>query len=266
MKLAMMLPNPLAESFDAAPACAELGVEALQAKPGVFVSDDFELLGDPFELAAPMTGLDMRLCALSGYRSLIGPAEEVSANIEYLNKVIDLADALRELFPQEALPMVVTETGDPRKCNLERDAAMAQVVESCRALAAHAEERSVILALEPTRTHIVDRSRTAMKVLTEVGSGYLQICFDPANTVGDKDTLDSAVERMRDNIMLAHAKDVKFDDGKASYPPAGKGMLDYKQFLELLSAAPAAAYLVVEYVKSPEEAKEAVQFLKPLVS
>jgi len=87
MKLAMMFPNPLSESFEQVPACAELGVEALQVKPAAFVTDDFELRADPFELASPMTGLDMRICALSGYRSLVGPADEVSANVEYLEKV-----------------------------------------------------------------------------------------------------------------------------------------------------------------------------------
>ncbi len=266
MKLAMMFPNPLSQTFEQVAACAELGVEAVQVKPQAFVSEEFDLVGDPFELAAPMTELNVHICALSGYRSLIGPAEEVSANLDYLTKVIDLADALRELSPPGKLPVVVTETGDPRKQGLERDAAMAQVVESCRALAAHAEERSVILALEPTRSHIVDRSRTALKVLTEVGSGYLQICFDPANTVGDKDTLDSAVERLGANTVLAHAKDVKFDEGKVSYPPAGKGTLDYREVIGRLSQASDVEHIVIEYVRTPEEATEAVQFLKPLLS
>jgi len=106
-----------------------------------------------------------------------------------------------------------------------------------RALAA-AEQHGVTLAFEPERNNVVDSAAAGRRLLDELRSARLKVVIDAANlfTGGDldrqADTLREAFELLGDELVLAHAKDVR-DDG--TLVAAGRGGLDYERYLGLLA-------------------------------
>ena len=65
-------------------------------------------------------------------------------------------------------------------------------------------------------------------------------------------------------MVLAHAKDVLFgEDGAVrDYPPAGKGQLDYAKFIRLCSEIETCRYVVLEYLRTREQAEQAIGFVR----
>jgi sugar phosphate isomerase/epimerase len=72
----------------------------------------------------------------------------------------------------------------------------------------------------------------------------LKIIIDPANLchVEDlprqRDILDEAFDLLGPQIIIAHAKDVRVEDGIIRHVAAGRGLLDYEHYLALLRQVP----------------------------
>jgi sugar phosphate isomerase/epimerase len=255
MKPGMVFPNPLGQTLADVSALAEAGAKGLVALPKAFVDDSFNLSASPDDLAAAFAG-EMKLVGIMADQPLVsgGSAE---AGTSHIRSCLDLADAMREFAPENGMPVVVFDAGTYESG--QKDAAYKMAVESLKEVAQYAEERQVILGLKPDRASVVNRARAAATMLGEVAASYVQIALDAAATVGDKDTLDDAVGRLKDNIVVALARDVKFGgDGTAEYPPPGLGVLNYTSYADLLAGAPGCGYLVLGVLSTPEETKVAM--------
>lgn len=246
MKLGAVIPNPISPALADAPRTVELGVKGFIARPEAFVDGEFHLKAGPDEIAAALSGTP--LVGLWAHGGLPEPSA-----VTELQSCLDLADALRDFVPEGAMPVVVCGAGPGN-----REALWPQLVEALRGLAQLAEERQCLIAVRPDRASVIDRTRHAAKLLADVGSSYVQMAVDPAATVGDKDTLDDAVLRLKDNIVLAFARDVKFDEsGRPSYLPPGSGLISYAKYTELLANAGSCNYLVLGEFTTAEELKTA---------
>ena len=101
-----------------------------------------------------------------------------------------------------------------------------------------AEDAGVVLAFEPERANVVHSARLARRLLTSIASANLKVVLDPANIIDGRnqaaiqDVIDEAFDLLGDNIVLAHAKD---KDPADEFRAAGKGVLDYSDFLKHLS-------------------------------
>jgi len=142
------------------------------------------------------------------------------------------------------------------------------LVGSLRRLAQVAEETGAKVAIEPTRLHIIRDAKAAKAVIEEVGSAAVGVCYDPANIIHRGEALRESFDPLAAHIFISHAKDVRFaEDGSVTeYPAAGKGMLDYEEFFQLLSRFPADHALAVEYARSEEELQRVAAFLRRLRS
>jgi sugar phosphate isomerase/epimerase len=259
MKLGAIFPNPLADDLACMSALAGHGVSAVAARPEAFVDAAFSLNVGADAIAAAFSG-GTRLCAVWASKPVM-EAGDAAAGAKHIGSCIDLADALREFAGQEALPIVVADCGSG-----DRRADWPKLVGAVKALAKQAEERQVVLAVRADRSTMVDRSRSLVALLGDVGSSYVQAALDAAATVGDKDTLDAAVEKLRNNIVIACARDVKFDQsGAASYLPAGQGLLNYAQYADLLRSCPGCGFLVATEINSEADAKIALAKLKGFI-
>ena len=104
-----------------------------------------------------------------------------------------------------------------------------------------AEEHGVTLAFEPEINNVVDSARKGRRLLDAMRSPRLKVVMDAANLfdAGDparslsrsEEILHEAFELLGDDIVLAHAKDVRVSGEVVA---AGKGDLDYDQYLERL--------------------------------
>ena len=102
-----------------------------------------------------------------------------------------------------------------------------------------AEEYQVTLAFEPEVANVVDSAIKARRIIDQIGSPYLKVVMDGANIfhTGElprmREILDEAFTLLGEHIAFAHAKDLD-RDGEAGHLAAGKGLLDYDQYLSLL--------------------------------
>jgi sugar phosphate isomerase/epimerase len=105
-----------------------------------------------------------------------------------------------------------------------------------------AEEHKVTLAFEPEVSNVVDSAAKGRRLLDEMRSPCLKVVMDPANIFhkGElprmREIIAEAFALLGGDIALAHAKDLT-RDGEAGHDAAGKGLLDYTQYLSLLHKA-----------------------------
>ena len=129
-----------------------------------------------------------------------------------------------------------------------------------------AEEHKVTLAFEPEVSNVVDSAVKGRRLLDEMRSPYLKVVMDPANIFhkGElprmRETIAEAFALLGDDIVLAHAKDLT-RDGEAGHEAAGKGLLDYDQYLSLLRKAAPDIPLILHGL-SESQVDECIAFLK----
>lgn len=105
------------------------------------------------------------------------------------------------------------------------------------------ELSGVTLAIEPETANVVDSARKARKLLDEMKSARLKIVLDAANLfhAGEearmKDIINEAFDLLGGEIIAAHAKDFRNNNGAIEHVAAGKGILDYDHYLLKLREA-----------------------------
>jgi sugar phosphate isomerase/epimerase len=104
-----------------------------------------------------------------------------------------------------------------------------------------ADEYHVTLAFEPEVSNVIDSAQKARRLLDQMASPRLKVVMDGANIFHEgelprmREILDEAFELLGDDVAMAHAKDLDHD-GDAGNKAAGHGLLDYDQYVSLLSA------------------------------
>ena len=140
------------------------------------------------------------------------------------------------------------------------------LVASMREALQIAEEHKVMLAFEPEVSNVVDSAVKGRRLLGEMRSPYLKVVMDPANIFhkGElprmREIIAEAFALLGDHIVLAHAKDLDHD-GEAGHEAAGRGLLDYNQYLSLLGKAASDVPLILHGL-SESQVDGCVAFLK----
>jgi len=183
---------------------------------------------------------DLTMAALSGMFNMIHPdPRERAAGLAGLRTVLPACRAL-------GASVVTLCTGTRDATNMWRrhpandtPEAWADLIACMSDAVQAAEEHRVTLAFEPEVANVVDSAQQARRLLDEVGSPRLKVVMDPANIFhhGElprmRPMLEDAFALLGADIALAHAKDLDHD-GEAGHRPAGRGVLDYPLYLELL--------------------------------
>lgn len=266
IEIACLYPNALGGDLSGLARCREVGYEAVQLHPRAFVAPEQLSEETPVgEVLEAVAGAGLRLAAWGGYRPLIGEPEAVAESVRYLATLLRVAGRAAAQAPELATPIVCTETGAPA-AGRPSEAEWRQLVESLARLASVAEEAGAQLAIEPTRKHIVRDAETALRAVREVGSAALGICYDPANIIRRGERVRDSYDPLREHILISHAKDVRFaEDGSvAEYPPAGRGEVPYREFIDLLAQRSGTHTLAVEYARSEEQLRRVAEFLRGL--
>ena len=131
------------------------------------------------------------------------------------------------------------------------------------ALAA-AARHSVTLAFEPERNNVVDSAAAGRRLLDELASPRLKVVIDAANLfIGadldrQADTLRTAFDLLGEDLVLAHAKDVRRDGAIVA---AGRGDLDYALYLGLLAEHDPSVPVVLHGL-AEDEVAESVAFVR----
>ncbi|NBD25438.1 sugar phosphate isomerase/epimerase family protein [Paenibacillus glycinis] len=133
-----------------------------------------------------------------------------------------------------------------------------------------AERHGVVLALEPEAANVVNDARSARRLLDTLQSRHLKIVFDAANLVAGRDcaswsgTLQEAADLLAEEIVLAHAKDIRAGAGsEPAFAAVGQGDLDFAGYLRLLRTAGFDGPLVMHGLEE-REAAGSLAFLQNL--
>ena len=188
-----------------------------------------------------MEARNITMTALSGTYNMIHP--DLQQRADGLRNLRVLASACDELGT--SVITLCTGTRDPnsmwrRHPDNDSPEAWADLIVSMRQVIEVAEEYQVTLAFEPEVANVVDSASKARRLIDQIGSPYLKVVMDGANIfhAGElprmREILDEAFALLSEDVAFAHAKDLD-RDGEAGHLAAGKGLLDYDQYLSLLN-------------------------------
>ncbi len=110
-----------------------------------------------------------------------------------------------------------------------------------------ARQAGVTLGIEPEHNNVVSSARRARQLLDEFRDEHLRIILDAANLL-DLETADrqaailvEAFDLLSTDTVMVHAKDI----GVSGDVAAGRGLLDYRLYFELIAAHAAAAPVII---------------------
>ena len=210
---------------------------------------------------------NITMTALAGTYNMIHP--DLQRRADGLRNLRVLASACERLGT--SVITLCTGTRDPdnmwrRHPDNDTPEAWEDLVVSMRQAIEVAEEYQVTLAFEPEVANVVDSSIKARRIIDQIGSPYLKIVMDGANIfhTGElprmREILDEAFALLGEHIAFAHAKDLD-RDGEAGHLAAGKGLLDYDQYLSLLNNADSDVPIILHGL-SEAEVDGCVAFLR----
>ncbi len=167
---------------------------------------------------------------------------------------------LLENWKQFDCPLVSTETGTLNEKSEwlespENDSE--EAYQKCRAAferwARVAKKTGAVVSIEAYWRNVIGTAPRAQRLLHDVPG--LKFVMDPCNYYRKEDLsrmdpiLEDMFQRLRKNIVLAHAKDVKpAADNGTDLPAAGQGVLDYPLFLRLLAGLDRELYVIIEHL------------------
>jgi sugar phosphate isomerase/epimerase len=121
-------------------------------------------------------------------------------------------------------------------------------------LAKTAAGTGAILAIEPYWRNVIDSAQRTERLFREAGSPNLKLVMDPCNYYRKSDlarmqpVLEDIFERVGQQTVIAHAKDVKAAPDGTDLPASGMGVLDYPLYLRLLARLDREIPLIVEHL------------------
>ncbi len=214
-----------------------------------------------------MSSRNITMTALSGTYNMIHP--DLQQRADGLRNLRVLASACDKLGT--SVITLCTGTRDPnsmwrRHPDNDLPEAWDDLAVSMRQAIQVAEEYQVTLAFEPEVANVVDSAIKARRIIDQIGSPYLKVVMDGANIfhAGElprmREILDEAFALLGEHIAFAHAKDLD-RDGEAGHLAAGKGLLDYDQYLSLLNDIDSDVPIVLHGL-SEAEVNGCVAFLR----
>ena len=216
-----------------------------------------------------MAAREMTMAAISGTYNMIHP--DVRERQDGLRRLRELASVCHRL--DTSVITLCTGTRDTqsmwrRHPDNDLPEAWDDLVAETRKALEIAAEYDVILAFEPEVSNTVDSAVKGRRLLDQMESPHLKVVMDPANIFhkGElprmREIIDEAFELLGGDIAIGHAKDLD-RDGAAGHIAAGKGLLDYHQYVSLLDKVGFDVPLVLHGL-SEAEVDGCVAFLRSL--
>lgn len=131
-----------------------------------------------------------------------------------------------------------------------------------------AEQSGIDLGVEPEMANVVSSAVLARRLMDTLRSPRIRIVLDPANlferasAAEARNLVEHAVDLLADRIVMGHAKDRRAD---GAFATAGKGIVDFRHFVRMLSAAGFDGPLVTHGL-SEVEAPQVAAFLREVIA
>lgn len=214
------------------------------------------------EIANTYRSAGITIHSIGVYTNLIHPDEEErKANLAYFEAMMKIGNAMGvHTFITEAGHYHSDEPAPPVAYHFQ-EKVWYQMVETGKQLAKLAEKHQATVLFEPFFRGFLASAKRTRLFLQAVDSPRIRALLDPANLLEVND-LPEMFDQLGPWIDCLHAKDRKLHVDRGV--PAGKGDVDYKQFVELTAQRTPKAPLVLEYVGSADY-KQALAHLRGVI-
>ena len=248
MKLGLMPGVPAAEM-------RELGFEALQMFFGGNRPDDAD---DPSVEAIDkeLRPGKLALAAMTVHLDLVGPQGVIPSDVDRAVRLVGRTAGLKGRFGDNQKPILIWHpSGYPDVPGVNDRAVFQGLCSALQQICAAAEKVNVDLAVELSRACSVYSAESFLRIKDQVASPALRVCLDAANFVPDRTPLERAVRMLAADVVIAHAKDSRFNENGevAAYGPTGSGKLDYATYMRCLKNYCPVPYMILEYYQNREE-------------
>jgi len=215
----------------------------------------------------------VRICAVNGTFNMIHPDRTVVD--EGVRRFEEIARACKGL----GCGIITLCTGTRNTSSMWRphpdnasEQAWEDMLSTTRRLKKIAENYDVVLGIETEASNVVNTPERARKLLDVMNSNHFGIIFDPANlfhagTARAENAVavvEHAFELLKDDLVLAHAKDIHEGDGIA-FTSAGRGIVPFERFFDLLDGIGYNGPVIAHGIHDEAEFAYSVSFLKSLM-
>lgn len=182
---------------------------------------------------------DINISVLGCYINLANP------NDTELNELIDTFKEHIRFAKYLGCNIVGTETGAlnreyvyTEKNNTEE--AFQRSLNSIKILVKEAEKFGVIVGIEGVTKHVMNTPERLKRALDIVKSDNLQVIFDPINFIDESnynkqdEIINKCFDLFGNKIVIIHAKDFVYEDGKVKQVSIGEGQFNYPLLLSLI--------------------------------
>jgi len=197
----------------------------------------------------------IRIVAIFGYYNVVDP-DPARRKLGESRMEVLIAN-----WKRLGCPAISTETGtlNPKSEWLDSpenatEAAYFQCRAAFEKLAKAAEKAGAVVSIEPYWRNIIGSIDRTEQLFREVQSPALKLVMDPCNYFRKEDLarmqpmLEAMFKRLGEQIVVAHAKDVKASADGTDLPASGQGVLDYPLYLRLLAQLDREVYLILEHL------------------
>lgn len=217
-------------------------------------------------VAEPFQAADLVIAGVSAHTNFVDPDKKRR------KRIVARFDALIECCQDFGTKYLITETGTLNNDHPWEDTpenhkpeTLKAFIDALRPSAKLAAKTGVTILLVGYLYHIVSSTREALAVREELGDS-IGFVMDPASYF-TKSMSNAAKKHLRELFValgpyapIAYAKDVRYVGGELTTPRAGTGILDYKEFLELIEEFQPECPLIIQQIR-PEELQETLDFI-----
>jgi L-ribulose-5-phosphate 3-epimerase len=170
--------------------------------------------------------------------------------------------------------IVGTETGAlnreyvyTEKNNTEE--AFQRSLNSIKILVEEAEKLGVMVGIEGVTKHVMNTPERLKRALDSISSNNLQVIFDPINFIDESnyDKQDEIIKKsfdlFGDKIMIIHAKDFVYKDGKIQQTSIGQGQFNYPLLLSLIKERKPYIDIILEDTV-PEDLNSSIKYIEEM--
>ncbi|MEW4568038.1 sugar phosphate isomerase/epimerase family protein [Tautonia sp. JC769] len=196
------------------------------------------------------------------YPSFIEPDEGYRrVRIDHTRRSLDLCAEL-------GAPHITTEPGGPIAPGQSRQEAIDLFVEVLKPLAEHAEQRGVLLLIEPEPGLLLETTDQYLEVAERVNAPSLGLNFDVGHAYCMAEDLPTQIAKLAHLTKHYHVEDIAASRVHHHLVP-GTGAIDFRGVFEAIRETGYDGWVTVElypFVDDPDvAARQAMEHLRPLV-
>ena len=252
------------ETFKQIKACGYDGIQLAPAKILSTIKDIYHIEDQHIDvLKSNLNDLEIAV-----YGCYIQPA--LSNEVEREKEVITFIKNLSYAKKLD-VRVVGSETTHFPINGLGREVAYQYCLDSVKQMVKEAEKLDLIVAIEPTREHVLNDAKITRRLIDEVNSKHLKIIFDAADFVLPNEVhqqrliLEEAFELLKDYIVVAHLKNYQIVDNQKVWVELNQGFINFDYVLSQLMKINCDMPVVIENAtRSSDQAN--IKYIKEIES